>query len=99
MPDRRIRLLDQCIVIGMIAACFAVALFAGRCRASEVLDQIISREDPAFVCADAKMQVGLDGMVYFASHLQETSCGLRIDRDGHDKLTGVLLPSPEAIIA
>jgi len=38
-------------------------------------------------------------MVYLASHVGETSCGLRIDREGHDKLTGALLPSPEAIIA
>jgi hypothetical protein len=87
------------IVILTIAACLSSVLLPSRSSASEILDQIISREDPSFICADAKMQVGLDGMVYFASHVGETSCGLRIDRDGHDKLSGALLPSPEAIIA
>ena len=67
--------------------------------AGEVIEQVISREDPSFRCATARMQVGLDGNVYLASNVGESSCGLRVDLEGNQKLSGSLLPSPEAIAA
>ena len=97
-PAGRLFVSRNSCLIALVAG-IASVLFATLLPAAEVLDQIISREDPSFICRDAKMRVGLDGMVYFASGVSDFSSGLRINRDGGDKLSGTLLPSPEAITA
>jgi outer membrane protein assembly factor BamB len=50
------------------------------------LEQVISREDPKFDCARARMTIGHDGMVYLTSVGHDSGYILRISRDGRDKL-------------
>ena len=52
------------------------------------LEQIVSREDPKFHCADARMTVGRDGNVYLSSNDQHGGYILRVSRDGSQKLGG-----------
>jgi outer membrane protein assembly factor BamB len=63
--------------------------WAAPARAEIRLEQIISREDPAFNCAKAALAVGRDGMVYLASG-SHGSFVLRISPEGKDKLGAVL---------
>ncbi len=51
---------------------------------AETREQIISREDPAFRCRDARLTVGRDGMVYLSSGHQ-TGYVLRLSRDGRTR--------------
>ena len=53
------------------------------------LEQIVSREDPAFDCARAVMAVGRDGRVYLANSGKE-SFVLRMSPEGQDKFGAVL---------
>ncbi len=53
------------------------------------LEQIISREDPAFNCAAAELAVGRDGMVYLASGGQG-SFVLRLSPEGENKFGATL---------
>jgi outer membrane protein assembly factor BamB len=55
----------------------------------EKIEQIVSREDPAFNCARAVMAVGRDGQVYLASGGKH-SYVLRVSPDGRDKFGAVL---------
>ena len=50
------------------------------------LEQIISREDPAFNCPIADLTVGRDGMAYLTSAGHDMGYILRVSRDGRDKL-------------
>ncbi len=52
------------------------------------LEQIISREDPAFNCLDSALTIGRDGMVYLTSAGHDGGYILRVSRDGRDKLGG-----------
>ncbi len=57
----------------------------GHVSAAEIkLEQIISRENPAFQCENAGMTVGRDGRVYLASG-GTPSFVMRLDRDGRGK--------------
>jgi outer membrane protein assembly factor BamB len=62
-----------------------VAALAGfRGALAETREQIISREDPAFHCRDARLTVGRDGLVYLTSGHQ-AGYVLRLSRDGRTK--------------
>ena len=62
----------------------AVALTGLPGALAETREQIISREDPAFRCRDARLTVGRDGMVYL-SNGHQTGYVLRLSRDGRTK--------------
>jgi hypothetical protein len=67
----------------LITAC--CVLLAARATAGEIkLEQIVSREDPAFRCAGARLSVGRNGRVYIASNAA-AGFVLRLDRDGFHK--------------
>jgi len=70
------------ILMGWMA--FAGCLLGAGLAPAELLERIISREDPKFDCASALMRVGLDGNVYLSSggHV------LRVSRDGAHRLGG-----------
>jgi len=72
----------------------AVSTFAAPVAGGVRLEQIISREDPAFNCARAVLAVGRDGRVYLASGGKH-SFVLRISPEGKEKFGAVL--SDEAI--
>ena len=71
----------------------AVAAFASAAWAATV-EQIISREDPTFICREAAMSVGRDGMVYLASG-GNNGHFIRIAPDGTNKMGGA--PAAEAL--
>jgi outer membrane protein assembly factor BamB len=50
------------------------------------LEQTISREDPKFDCARARLTIGRDGMVYLTTAGHDNGYILRVSRDGRDKL-------------
>ena len=54
-----------------------------------VLDQVISRENPAFRCSTAALVVGRDGNVYLSVNT-DPSCIVRIGRDGGNKFSGTI---------
>jgi outer membrane protein assembly factor BamB len=61
-------------------------LVVGHVAAAEIkLEQIISREDPAFQCERARLSTGRDGRVYLASG-GTPSFVLGLDRDGRGKV-------------
>lgn len=72
----------------MMRVLFAVSsiLAAGHVAAAQIrLEQIISRENPAFQCERARLCAGRDGRVYLAS-CATPSFVLRLDRDGRGKV-------------
>ncbi len=67
-----------------------VALRCGSALADDIrIEQIVSREHPAFICRDATMTVGRDGVVYLSNQIHNGSFILKIDRDGSNKLGGL----------
>lgn len=71
----------------LVVACL---VFAAPLAGAEVkLEQVISREDPAFNPANARMTVGKDGKVYLSSVGQGVGYVLRFDRDGGNRFGGV----------
>src|SRR5580698_3057590 len=66
------------VVCSILIGCHAVA---GEIK----LEQIISREDPAFHCEQARLSAGRDGRIYLAS-AGTPSYVMRLDRDGRDKV-------------
>ena len=61
-------------------------LAAGHVAAAQIrLEQIVSRENPAFQCERARLCAGRDGRVYLAS-CATPSFVLRLDRDGRGKV-------------
>ena len=76
----------QCVAIVLASVLLGVtAPGAGAVK----LEQIISREDPAFNCAKAELAVGRDGWVYLASG-GKGSFVLRISPEGRDKFGAAL---------
>src|SRR5262249_56407619 len=78
---------EECFMRGMMGWLAAVLLggvVAGAVPAGE-LEQVISREDPAFNPAAARLTVGRDGMIYLCSP-GNNSFVLRLGRDWHDKV-------------
>jgi outer membrane protein assembly factor BamB len=66
-------------------ACLAMSLACQDARADEKLQQIISRENPAFQAAAARLTIGRDGLVYLCS-AGNSSFVLRMRPDGGDKV-------------
>jgi outer membrane protein assembly factor BamB len=64
-------------------------MFAVNSATAVEIDQIISREDPAFHCDAARLVVGRDGKVYLCSS-GNNSFVLRFARDGSDKFGGAV---------
>src|SRR5438552_2185275 len=73
---------------------FALVLLTTGSAAADpvVLEQVVSRHDPRFDVARARLAVGLDGNVYLASHGRPDGYALRVSPDGRvlgDGLRGV----------
>ncbi len=71
--------------------CFLMAVLLGlpaTARADVTLEQIISREAPAFGVRQARLTVGQDGMVYLSA-VGTPGYILRLSRDGTDRFGGV----------
>ncbi|MBV8312221.1 MAG: hypothetical protein JO344_17715, partial [Planctomycetaceae bacterium] len=65
-------------------------LVVGQVAAAEIkLEQIVSRENPAFQCERARLGTSRDGWVYVAS-TTTPSYVLRFDRDGRGKVGGAI---------
>jgi hypothetical protein len=80
-------------LIVLLLICMAeIALAQANPTSPVVLEQVISHEDPKFLCAQARMSVGGDGFVYLASGVHEAgndgSYVLRVARDGTQRLGG-----------
>jgi len=67
----------------------AVSTLAAPVPSEVTLEQIISREDPAFNCSRGVMAVGRDGRVYLASGGKQ-SFVLRVSPEGKEKFGAVL---------
>jgi outer membrane protein assembly factor BamB len=72
-------------LLGLVA--LGCRLPAGR---SATLEQVISRENPAFNCPLARLVIGRDGLVYLCSG-GNSSYVLRLTRDGRDKFGGTVV--------
>src|SRR5262249_14341401 len=76
------------LVLAILAAnCLPTS---GRADSAEQLEQMVSRENPSFHCAEASLRVGRDGKVYLCSG-GKTSYVLRLGRDGKDKAGGTVI--------
>ncbi len=75
----------------LLPAALAV-LSAGLANAADpvVLEQIVSRHDPHFKIAAARMTVGRDGNVYLANGASDGGYVLRISPDGKERLGGIV---------
>src|SRR5262245_5690530 len=62
----------------------AVGAAVGPGRAA-TLEQVISREPPAFHASSARLAIGRDGQVYFCNGSPHRSYVLRVSRDGKQK--------------
>ena len=76
------------ILGGFTAAVLLTPLIAPHATVAVTLEQVISREDPKFNCADAVLTVGRDGNVYLGSVVHNGGYILRVGRDGTRKLGG-----------
>ena len=76
--------------VKQIILAISFILASGRLSAAEIkLEQIISRENPAFQCQRARLCVGRDGRVYLASG-GTPSFVLRLDGNGLGKVGGIV---------
>src|ERR1700722_14413695 len=69
-----------CVILGVASHAVAGDLPPVR------LEQSVSREHPAFDCANAVMTVGKDGVVYLSNMIHDGTFVMRIERDGSGKL-------------
>ena len=60
------------------------------------LEQIISRENPAFDCRTAQFSVGRDGNVYFSNN---SGYVLRMTRDGQERMGAILAGAANGVAA
>jgi hypothetical protein len=67
-----------------------VAGFFSHLAPGAMLEQIISRENPAFNAGSARLVIGRDGMVYLCSG-GNSSFVLRLTPDGKDKVGGPIV--------
>ena len=74
-----------CLVLAGALSCLAVSL-----------EQIISRENPAFDCRTSTFAIGRDGNVYFSNG---TGYVLRMTRDGKERMGAVLAEAANGVAA
>jgi len=69
-----------------------VVLTTGLAQAAEpvVLEQIVSRHDPHFKIAAARLTVGHDGNIYLANGAGDGGYVLRVSADGKERLGGIV---------
>ena len=79
-------IIRRCFVLLMLALAFFGMLYMPPLSAI-TLEQVVSREDPAFNISGSRMQAGRDGLLYF-SFGGNPGYVLRIARDGSSKLGG-----------
>lgn len=86
----------SCLALFLVLQCaVCAAAEAAKQPAAVSVEQIISREDPAFNCAKARLAVGRDGMVYLANPAAgDLSYILRLTLDGQKKICCI---APESV--
>ena len=77
------------IIRAMPASLACMLLLAASLPAQAItLDRIVSREDPKFDVAKARLTVGLDGSIYLSSSAKNAGYILRVSLDGKQKQGG-----------